>query len=288
MPPSNASRRTGPDRRRPSRAPILVVVLVLALAGGLFLVRLTRGDADTGPSATGPTPSATSPAATGPTSPGSSTPGATPGVEAPPPCAFGDQPTRFDALEDWPRTLLDTTFRLDEEYSPLDLVPAGARFSPGFEVRTVAAVDLEALAQAAEATGAPLDLIAAYRSYDEQADLFERRVQEQGEEFALAHVARPGHSEHQLGTAVDFKTPGAEDVDASWADSAQGVWLAEHAWRYGFVLSYPKDATAVTCYTFEPWHFRFVGRDLAARVHFSGLTLREFLWSWEATGVAPA
>ena len=167
-------------------------------------------------------------------------------------------------------------------------MPAGGSFGPGFEVRAVAADDLAALAEAAEAAGAPLDLIAAYRSYEEQADLFERRVQEQGEDFALAHVARPGHSEHQLGTAVDFKTPGAGDVDADWADSAQGVWLAGHAWEYGFVLSYPKDATPVTCYTFEPWHFRYVGRDLAASVHASGLTLREYLWSWQATGTAPS
>ena len=287
MVPPNDSLPTGP--RRPSRAPLLVVAVVLALAGALFLVRLTRGDADPGPPATGPSSSATSSGSTGSTEPtGPTTSGGTTAVEAPPACAFGDEPTRFDGVGDWPRTLLDTTFRLGEQYVPPDLVPAGGSFGPGFEVRAVAADDLAALAEAAEAAGAPLDLIAAYRSYEEQADLFERRVQEQGEDFALAHVARPGHSEHQLGTAVDFKTPGAGDVDADWADSAQGVWLAGHAWEYGFVLSYPKDATPVTCYTFEPWHFRYVGRDLAASVHASGLTLREYLWSWQATGTAPS
>jgi D-alanyl-D-alanine carboxypeptidase len=77
-------------------------------------------------------------------------------------------------------------------------------------------------------------------------------------------------------------------VDATWADSAQGLWLAEHAWEYGFVLSYPDGQTSVTCYTFEPWHYRYVGRDLAADVHASGLTLREYLWSWQSTGTAPA
>ncbi|HSS36870.1 MAG TPA: D-alanyl-D-alanine carboxypeptidase family protein, partial [Patescibacteria group bacterium] len=63
------------------------------------------------------------------------------------------------------------------------------------------------------------------------------------------------------------------------ARSREGAWLAKNAWKYGFVMSYPKGKKRVTCYAYEPWHYRYVGRDLAARVHASGKTLRQVLWT---------
>ena len=93
--------------------------------------------------------------------------------------------------------------------------------------------------------------------------------------------ARPGHSEHQLGTAIDFRS--ADDPTPPWelddfADTAAGGWLHDHAWEYGFVLSYPKGEAAETCYAYEPWHYRYVGRDVAAAIHASGETPRRYLW----------
>jgi D-alanyl-D-alanine carboxypeptidase len=91
-------------------------------------------------------------------------------------------------------------------------------------------------------------------------------------------VARPGHSEHQLGTTIDVTTEGATDVDQSWGATAHGQWVATNAHKYGFLLSFPQGASDSTCYDYEPWHLRYVGRELAADVIASGLSLREYLW----------
>ena len=91
-------------------------------------------------------------------------------------------------------------------------------------------------------------------------------------------MARPGHSEHQLGTTIDVTTEGATDVDQSWGATPDGQWVATNAHKYGFLLSYPSDASDRTCYDYEPWHLRYVGRELAADVIASGLSLREYLW----------
>ena len=64
----------------------------------------------------------------------------------------------------------------------------------------------------------------------------------------------------------------------SWETTKAGAWLGANAWKYGFVMSYPKGKTSVTCYMYEPWHFRYVGRTVAKAVHDSKLTLREYLW----------
>jgi D-alanyl-D-alanine carboxypeptidase len=70
---------------------------------------------------------------------------------------------------------------------------------------------------------------------------------------------------------------------ADWGATAAGAWMRDNAWRYGFVMSYPAGRQAVTCYAYEPWHFRYIGRELAAKVHASGLTLREWIWRVHAS-----
>jgi D-alanyl-D-alanine carboxypeptidase len=100
-----------------------------------------------------------------------------------------------------------------------------------------------------------------------------------GHEEALRFSARPGHSEHQLGTALDLQAAGgAAPWQVNFGDTRQGRWLARNAWRYGFVVSYPPGSEAVVCYGAEAWHVRYVGRDVARAVHRSGQTLREWLW----------
>jgi D-alanyl-D-alanine carboxypeptidase len=200
-------------------------------------------------------------------------------VTSPPACIYGDAVTDHAGYGTWDRTVLDTEFRLPRPYRPPDLVPISqAGFDRDLLVRSMALHDLIALRQAAAAAGHPLDVVAAYRSYQEQADLFERRQEQFGYDRSLDKTARPGHSEHQLGTAVDFKTFGAADVTRSWGSEPTGQWMSRNSYRYGFVLSYPDGRRSVTCYPYEPWHFRYIGPDLAAQFHGSGLTLREFLW----------
>ena len=91
-----------------------------------------------------------------------------------------------------------------------------------------------------------------------QQNLFDSRVAADGEEAASLSTARPGQAKRKLGTAIDVLEPGVGELTADFAATPAGQWLAEHAHEYGFVISYPDGATAVTCYEFEPWHLRYV------------------------------
>ena len=198
-----------------------------------------------------------------------------------PACRYDDVATYHTDYDDWQTTLLDTIYEVSDAYAPPDLVSAAqAGLSESYKVRALVVDDLKALVAAAEAAGVPLELQSAYRSYDYQTRTFDYWVAQDGEDAALTSSARAGHSEHQLGTVMDFRSMGGPapwDVD-DWAMTPPGAWLAANAWRYGFVMSYPKGKRDVTCYIYEPWHYRYVGRDVAQAVRQSGLTLREWLW----------
>src|SRR3546814_11900599 len=99
-----------------------------------------------------------------------------------------------------------------------------------------------------------------------------------GASEAGSRVARPGHSEHQLGTTIDVTDEGATDVDQSWGASPAGQWVASNAHKFGFLLSYPSNDQPRTCYDYEPWHLRYVGREQAADVIASGLDRNSAVW----------
>jgi zinc D-Ala-D-Ala carboxypeptidase len=268
-------RRPGPPpnyalRRLIAATGVLVVVfLVWGLVG-----RITGGDDTAAPMTT--TTQAT------PT---------TLALREPPPCTMPEQsePTAYDRPEDWYRTLVDPMRAVPEQYQPPDLVPASeAGYSAEFQIRAIVVEDLNSLRNALIAEGLPeVALLAAHRSIADQQRLYDARVAELGREGADEGTARAGHSEHHLGTAIDVRPIGQTDVDQSFGETPTGQWLAEHSWEHGFVVSYPAGVEDVTCYKYEPWHLRYLGRDLAGRVHASGLTLREYLWHWEVTGTEP-
>ena len=199
-----------------------------------------------------------------------------------PACAEAEVLVLEDPDEAWATIMVDTARALPAAYGPEDLrniADAGFPFTDGLAVRQLVVADLDALRQAAVANGTPLSILAAHRSHGRQTDLFERRVDELGDAEAGSRVARPGHSEHQLGTTIDVTTEGDTDVDQSWGATPHGQWVATNAHKYGFLLSYPQDASELTCFDFEPWHLRYVGREVAADVITSGLSLREYLWN---------
>lgn len=259
---------TGNTKHR-RRTPFPVVVGgLLLLAAAIVAVRWPS-------EAAGPVASKSSTRATSSSAP-------TPSAPTPPACRYGNRPAEQDDYDDWARTLVDTDRRLPSTYAPPDLVSVEeAGFDRGVLVRSFLIPDLEALREAADAAGHPIDVVAAYRSYQQQAALFERRERELGRAAALGRTARPGHSEHQLGTTVDFKTFGQVDVDPSWGSTPTGAWVLANAYRFGFVESYPPNSADVTCYAVEPWHLRYFGRDTAERIRDSGLTVREYLWRQE-------
>jgi D-alanyl-D-alanine carboxypeptidase len=198
-----------------------------------------------------------------------------------PPCRMADDPSPRASLDDWRLTLLDTTLAVPQDYVPPDLTSMySLGFSSFYQVRRLMGPDLLAMTEAAGRAGVALGAVSGYRSYGVQEVLLEEWKEILGEQEALRTSARPGHSEHQLGLAVDFSDVGGADPWSylDWAQTATGQWLARHAWRFGFVMSYPQGKESVTCYGYEPWHYRYVGRTEAAAVHDSGLTLREWLW----------
>ncbi len=167
---------------------------------------------------------------------------------------------------------------LKSSYAPTNLVRIPEYMYPARELwlREEAFRQLEQLWQAAAADGVTLTIISAYRSYNYQQTLFQNYADSYGEEAANRFSARPGQSEHQLGTTVDFGGT-AVDLKAAYADTAQGRWLAEKAYKFGFAMSYPEGKEEITGYIFEPWHYRYIGPEAAAEWFVSGLSLKEFL-----------
>jgi|GEM_PF-387157 D-alanyl-D-alanine carboxypeptidase len=206
-----------------------------------------------------------------------------------PACRYDDILTSPRGYADWSITLVDTILRVTKTYVPPDLVSVSkAGIAGSGQVRAFVIDDLRAMSQAAAAAAAGIGIQSAYRSYAEQQIVFDGWVKSFGYARALQVSARPGHSEHQLGVAIDFRSePGGTPFKGTWGSTAAGKWMNAHAWEYGFVMSYPKDKMAVTCYDYEPWHFRYVGHDLAAKIHASGLTPREYLWAHFTTTVVP-
>jgi D-alanyl-D-alanine carboxypeptidase len=208
-----------------------------------------------------------------------------------PVCRYDDILTTPRGYGDWSTTLVDTILRVQKSYVPPDLVPVTQAGLAGSKktIRAVAVDDLRAMAEAAAAADAPIGVQSSYRSYAEQEAVFDSWVSRLGYADALKISARPGHSEHQLGLAIDVRSDPAEPLTlhTDWEDTPAGKWMAAHAWEYGWLMSYPKGESKLTCYSYEPWHFRYVGRELAALIHGSGLTPREYLWANFTTTVVP-
>ena len=164
------------------------------------------------------------------------------------------------------------------DYEPGDLVAPAIPFNNPPLLRREAARALEAMLQAARAAGVDFVIQSSYRSFSSQQRLKQQSVERWGLEVSDARSARAGHSEHQSGLAVDLTTKsGLCTLDACFGETRIGKWLANNSWRHGFVLRYLPGKTEITGYIYEPWHFRYVGPELAAEVYQRGYpTLEEF------------
>ena len=198
-------------------------------------------------------------------------------------CVMDDVLTRYRAPGDWYRTVLDTQLTLSKAYVPDSLVPTSwAGVSGGGYVRHLAIADLRAMYRASRVAGVPFAIESAYRSYTTQIYVFRSWVRKVGWDRAILASARGGHSEHQLGTTIDIKTPGGEKpwYVRGWGYTPLATWVAANSWKYGWIVSFPAERSPRwSCYQREPWHLRYVGRTIAEQVHRSGVTLREWLWS---------
>lgn len=158
----------------------------------------------------------------------------------------------------------------------------------GYLVRPDAAGDLTALLDAADADGVHLTLRSAYRGYPKQAAVYEGWVAQLGSAQADEVSARPGHSEHQTGIAVDVggSTRPECDFEPCFGDTVEGRWVAGHAAEFGFVVRYTPGNSAVTGYAPESWHLRWVGRELAAYLRATGVTTLEEVFDVPGGGYA--
>jgi len=184
---------------------------------------------------------------------------------------------------------VNASYGLDPNYVPGDLVRLG-NYLPGrvtlpdMLLRLEAAQALGEMVKTMLADGLSPTVLSSYRSYFEQAVAHQRWVVDDPANADLIS-ALPGHSEHQLGTAVDFGSPEMPALTGSTSDkfspdfdrTSESRWLMEHAYEYGFSLTSPEGAEALTGLAYEPWHYRYVGVELASYLHTSDLFLDEYL-----------
>lgn len=172
-----------------------------------------------------------------------------------------------------------------QNYAAPDLVSTPVPFVNDPTMRQEAADQIVAMfAQYTAATGNKMQAQSAYRSYNTQVSVYNGWVSSLGQAGADLTSARPGHSEHQTGLAMDISgVPATCALDQCFADTDQGMWLAANAYQWGFILRYPNGMTDITGYEFEPWHYRYVGVALATEMHNTGIqTLEDFF------GLGPA
>lgn len=157
--------------------------------------------------------------------------------------------------------LVNKSHALKSDYVPSDLVAIPS--FPNLLLRQVAIDDFESLLAAAKLDNVYLIPYSTYRSYDYQKGLYEKYLKEDSQEVVDTYSARPGHSEHQTGLAIDIRS------SSHWYSLTDNDydWMLNNSYKYGFIVRYPKNNSQITGYKEEPWHIRYLGRDIATKVH---------------------
>ena len=146
--------------------------------------------------------------------------------------------------------------------------------------------DLIAMLQAAKSEGLNPLICSSYRTNEKQEQLYQNKVSEylsqgyskvEASDKAAFWVARPGTSEHQLGLAVDIVSTKNQRLDRSQENTVEQQWLIQNSWKYGFVLRYPTNKNSITGVGYEPWHYRYVGKEHAKKINELGVCLEEYV-----------
>ena len=164
---------------------------------------------------------------------------------------------------------------LDKDYIPKNLEEIDNNYSvPGKKLVKDAKDAFENLAQNAKKDGFNIRAISTYRTYSYQKGLYDNYVKNYTQEDADTYSARPGFSEHQTGLAVDVDN--TKEYFENFEKTKEFNWMQENAYKYGFILRYPKDKEYITTYSYEAWHYRYVGVDIASYITKNNLTFEEY------------
>ena len=196
---------------------------------------------------------------------------------------LADNPTvPLDLIPSSITVLVNRLYPLPSNYIPSTLVVPDVKFNFAYlsdkrKMRKVAADALERLFEAGEKKGIELYGVSGYRSYARQKEIYDRNIASRGQSATDAVSAKPGSSEHQTGLTIDVSAKSVNfRLDQSFGDTKEGKWLAQNAHLYGFIIRYPYGKSAITGYSYEPWHIRFVGKTVATYLYESKLTLEEY------------
>lgn len=191
-------------------------------------------------------------------------------------------PAKLDTTPNSITALVNKELGLPSEYIPDDLVIPDVYYNINYfdekkQMRSEAAKALEELFHATVEENLALCAISGYRSYQRQYDIFTNNVLTKGMDHTSKFSAVPGYSEHQTGLSMDVSTKSVNyRIDSSFAETPEGKWLAENAHHYGYIIRYPEGKSNITGYSYEPWHIRYVGKDLATFLYKNNLTLEEY------------
>lgn len=185
-------------------------------------------------------------------------------------------PSAYDMIVNKSRHL--SSSYVPDDLVPIDGIPTSLQNPEVNQLRKVAYDALKELfTKAKEEKSFDLYARSGYRSYNTQVSLYGSYVSSRGQEAADKFSAKPGQSEHQSGLAMDITCPAMNyQLDASFGETEEGKWVGENAYKFGFVIRYPKGKEDITGYQYEPWHLRYVGLSLAKEIYESQLTLEEY------------
>ena len=172
--------------------------------------------------------------------------------------------------------LVNKYYQLDKDFKFDDIVEVSNRHCYGEQsIRKEVYDKFIEMFNAAKLENLTIIINSSYRPYDYQENLWNRYARENGEEWADKYAARPGSSEHQTGLAIDVTTYNAKQ-QGDFEQTDEFTWMTNNAYKYGFILRYPKDKENITGYSYEPWHYRYVGKKVAEEIHNLGITYDEY------------
>lgn len=173
------------------------------------------------------------------------------------------------------QVLVNKKYYLPDNFIPNDLELVSVKYANEDKyLRKEARIAFEMLSENAKKEGYTIIAVSTYRPYEYQKKLYQEYVSTMGSDYAEHCSAKAGHSEHQTGLAVDVE--GSNHDYDDFENSKEFMWMKENAHLFGFILRYPKGKTNITGFKYEPWHYRYVGIEVAKTIYEENLTLEEY------------